>query len=146
MWDNILEEKITSLLKENNLQKHKIEQIESARVQEMDNLIKELITVVDVFEKSEKIIQERELDKTEEAQKAINRILLAKKKLLSVLENNAVKKIELSNNMLDDDLCIVAETMPDANHPNNLVLEIIKNGYYREERVLRRAEVVIVKN
>lgn len=146
MWDNILEKKITSLLKENNLQKHQIEKLESERIQDMDNLFKDLIGVVDVFEKSEKIIQERELDKLEETQKAINRILLAKKKLLSVLENNGVKKIEFPDNMLDDDKCIVAETMPDTNHPNNFVLEIIKNGYYRAERVLRRSEVVIVKN
>ena len=140
MWDNILEKKITSLLKENNLQKHQIEKLESERIQDMDNLFKDLIGVVDVFEKSEKIIQERELDKLEETQKAINRILL------SVLENNGVKKIEFPDNMLDDDKCIVAETMPDTNHPNNFVLEIIKNGYYRAERVLRRSEVVIVKN
>lgn len=146
MWDNILEQKVTSLLKENNLQKHQIEKLESEKNQDIDQLFKELIIVVDVFEKSEKIIQERELDKSEEAQKAINRILLAKKKLLSVLENNGVKKIEFPDNMLDDDKCIVAETMPDANNPNNYVLEIIKNGYCREERVLRRAEVVIVKN
>jgi molecular chaperone GrpE (heat shock protein) len=105
-----------------------------------------LLTVIDVFEKSEKIIRERELDKSEDSQKAIKRILLAKNKLLNILENNNIRKIEFVNNILNSDKCTVSETMPDSSLPNDYILEILKDGYERNGILLRRAEVVIVKN
>lgn len=146
MWDKELENKLTSLLKDNNIKERRIEELESLREKDLNAVFSELLTVIDVFEKSEKIIRERELDKSEDSQKAIKRILLAKNKLLNILENNNIRKIEFVNNILNSDKCTVSETIPDSSLPNDYILEILKDGYERNGILLRRAEVVIVKN
>lgn len=146
MWEKELEERITSLLKENHSQKHQIEDLTMAKEKSLDDVFTELIGVVDAFDKAEAVIKERELDKSEDAQRAITRLLLAKNKLLRVFSDNGVEIISYVENMLNDDTCCASETVPDAAHPDNYIVETIKPGYTRNGKVLRRADVVTVKN
>ena len=54
--------------------------------------------------------------------------------------------ISFKDNLSNDDLCIVSDTEPDTEHPNGFILSIEKDGYLRHGKLLRRAEVIIVKN
>ena len=122
------------------------EQAEKNHEKELDDIFAEVLTVIDTFQKSEAIIKERGLDQEENASKAIKRLLNAKKKALSVLEKFNVKKIEFYSGMVDDDLCTTVETEPDASRKNGEIISIEKDGYTRNGHLIRRAEVVIVKN
>lgn len=122
------------------------EQVEKNHEKELDDIFAEVLTVIDTFQKSEAIIKERGLDQEENASKAIKRLLNAKKKALSVLEKFNVKKIEFYSGMVDDDLCTTVETEPDASRKNGEIISIEKDGYTRNGHLIRRAEVVIVKN
>ena len=113
---------------------------------EMDEVFCEFIRVIDTFESSEQIIKEKELDKEEDAQKCVKRLLNSKKKALAVLEKYNVKQITFENNKSNDDLCTVVETEPDATKETGEIISIEKSGYTRNGRLIRRAEVVIVKN
>lgn len=146
MWEKELEERITSLLKENHFQKHQIEDLSMAKDKSLDNVFTELISVIDAFDKAEAVIKERELDKSDDAQKAITRLMQAKKKLLQVFSANGVEVISYDENMFNVDTCSASETVPDAAHPDNYIVETIKPGYTRNGKVLRRADVVTVKN
>lgn len=146
MWEKELEDRITSLLKENKSQKHQIEDLTKENAKSVDEVFTDLLGVIDAFDKAESIIKERELDKSDDAQKAITRLMQAKKKLLQIFASNGVEVIDYEDNMFNDDTCCAAETIPDASHPDNFVVETLKKGYMRNGKILRRAEVVMVKN
>jgi molecular chaperone GrpE (heat shock protein) len=92
------------------------------------------------------VIEDHEWNQSEDSQKAIKRLLNAKKKLNTMLEKYDVKKIVFDDGMSNDDLCSVTDTEPDAEKPNGYILSIEKEGFTRNGHMLRRAEVVIVKN
>lgn len=121
------------------------EQMKKQHETELDDICAEFLSVIDTFEKSEAIIKERGLDQDENASKAIKRLLNAKKKAMSTLEKFGVVKVEL-NGMVNDNMCTTVETEPDASRKNGEIISIEKNGYTRNGHLIRRAEVVIVKN
>lgn len=141
-----IEEKMADSLRKIVTLQNEKEQAEKNHEKELDDIFAEVLTVIDTFQKSEAIIKERGLDQEENASKAIRRLLNAKNKALSVLEKFNVKRIEFETGMVDDDLCTTVETEPDSNRKNGEIISIEKDGYTRNGHLIRRAEVVIVKN
>ena len=141
-----IEEKMADSLRKIVTLQNEKEQAEKNHEKELDDIFAEVLTIIDTFQKSEAIIKERGLDQEENASKAIKRLLNAKKKALSVLEKFNVKRIKFEAGMVDDDLCTTVETEPDSNRKNGEIISIEKDGYTRNGHLIRRAEVVIVKN
>lgn len=133
-------------LRENIALKNELGEVGKNNERNLDEIFNEFISVIDTFDRSEQIIKEKELDKEEDAQKAIKRLLNAKRKALGVLEKFNVKEMVFDDNKLDVNLCVTVEQMPDPAKENDTILSIEKRGYTRNGHVLRRAEVVIVKN
>ena len=73
-------------------------------------------------------------------------MLQPKKMALSVLAKYNVTRIDLDGKPMNADTCIVVDTEPDADKEEGTVLSIEKNGYQRGSRLIRRAEVIIVRN
>jgi molecular chaperone GrpE (heat shock protein) len=113
---------------------------------ELDEIFTEFLSVIDTFEKSEASIKDRGLDQDENTQKAVKRLLNAKKKAISTLEKYCVNKIEFNDGMVNDEVCTTVDTEPDATRKNGEIISIEKDGYTRKGHLIRRAEVVIVKN
>lgn len=141
-----IEEKMADSLRKIVTLQNEKEQADKNHEKELNDIFAEVLTVIDTFQKSEAIIKERGLDQEENASKAIKRLLNAKKKALSVLEKFNVKRIEFETGIVDDDLCTTIETEPDSNRKNGEIISIEKDGYTRNGHLIRRAEVVIVKN
>ncbi|MBD5419901.1 MAG: nucleotide exchange factor GrpE [Bacteroides sp.] len=141
-----IEEKMADSLRQIVTLQNEKEQAEKNHEKELDDIFAEVLTVIDTFQKAELIIKERGLDQEESASKAIKRLLNAKKKALSVLEKFNVKKIEFDSGMVDDNLCETVETEPDASRKNDEIISVEKDGYTRNGHLIRRAEVVIVRN
>lgn len=141
-----IEEKMADCLRQIITLQNEKEQAEKNHEKELDDIFCEVLTIIDTFQKSEAIIKERGLDQDENAAKAIKRLLNAKRKALSVLEKFNVKRIEFETGMVDDNLCTTVETEPDTTRKNGEIISIEKDGYTRNGHLIRRAEVVIVKN
>lgn len=139
-------ESMASLGRDRIALNNKIEEIEGKHSKEIDSIFCEFITVLDTFERAEQIIAERNLGENEDANKAIKRLLNAKKKVLFVLEKFGVERIEFPDNMSVDELCVVTDTEPDSSKPTGEIISIDKPGYKRQGHLIRPAEVVIVKN
>ena len=122
------------------------EQIIKSHEQAMDDVFYDFITVIDTFECSEQIIKEKGYEQIDEASKSIRRLLNAKKKALAVLEKYSVQQITFPDNHIVDELCITVGTEPDPSRNNGDIISIEKVGYTRKGRVIRPAEVIIVKN
>lgn len=141
-----LEINTSSIMNEVITLKNANKELERDHEKVIDVVFCEFIRVIDTFESSEKIIREKKLDKEEDAQKCVKRMLNAKKKALAVLEKYNVKQITFENNQSNDDLCMVVDTEPDSTKETGEIVSIEKSGYTRNGRLIRRAEVVIIKN
>lgn len=76
-----LNKRIAALQTESLTNKNNLEAFEKAQESRIDGIFKEFLSVVDTFDRAEKTIKERGLDQEENAKKAINRLLNAKRKL-----------------------------------------------------------------
>ena len=141
-----IEQKLSEILKDKKNLSNMIEENQRKKEQLLDEVFLDAISVLDAFSREEKVIEDHEWNQSEDSQKAIKRLLNAKKKLNSMLEKYDVKKIVFDDGMSNDDLCSVTDTEPDAEKPNGYILSIEKEGFTRNGHMLRRAEVVIVKN
>lgn len=141
-----IEKEVTCLKQENVKLKNDLEECNLNTERQIDALILELVQVVDAFDKSELVVKEKGYSDDETASKAIKRMLQPKKMALSVLAKYNVTQIDLDGKIINEDICTVVDTEPDPTKEDGLVISIEKNGYMRGERLIRRAEVVIVKN
>ena len=141
-----IEQKLSDILKDKKNLSNMIEENQRKKEQLLDEVFMDAISVLDAFSREEKVIEDHEWNQSEDSQKAIKRLLNAKKKLNTMLEKYDVKKIVFEDGMSNDDLCSVTDTEPDAEKPNGYILSIEKEGFTRNGHMLRRAEVVIVKN
>ena len=141
-----IEQKLSEILIEKKELSNRIEKNQREKEQLLDEVFLDAISVLDAFSREEKVIEDHEWNQSEDSQKAIKRLLNAKKKLNTMLEKYDVKKIVFDDGMSNDDLCSVTDTEPDAEKPNGYILSIEKEGFTRNGHMLRRAEVVIMKN
>lgn len=126
-------------------QDHKIEAIERMRQQELDSIFTELLTVIDAFNKADARLAEL-YPECNEVVKARNRFATAKNRLKAILENHGVSEIQFRDGMATLEDCQVEETEPDESRPDDSIISIEKAGYRRNGRLLRRAEVIVVRN
>lgn len=143
---SIVRDKISELSAENLSLKNSKEELVKNNEKAIDEIFCEFLTVIDTFDRSEEAIKERGWDSEGNTQKAIKRLLNAKKKALFVLEKYAVKPIVFEDNKAVDEWCITNGTEPDPTKENGEIITIEKEGYMRNEHVIRPAEVIVVKN
>lgn len=141
-----IEAEITRVKKDNLRQKNEMEEMNLNHERQIDALINDFIGVIDAFEKAATKVKELGLDEDENAQKVLKRMNQPKKIALSVLSKYNVSRIDLDGKMMDENLCTVVDTEPDSTKEEGFVLSIEKDGYVRGDRLIRRAEVIIVKN
>ena len=141
-----IEAEITQIKQENIRLKNNLEDASLEQERQIDALILEIIQVIDAYDKAETIVMNRGYNDDETASKAIKRMLQPKKIALAILSKYNVSQIELDDKVINEDLCTVVDTEPDYTKEDGLVISIEKNGYVRGDRLIRRAEVIIIKN
>ena len=141
-----IEEEITKIKKENLKQRNEIDELSLNNERQLDALINDVIQIIDAYEKAETKVKESGLYDDENVQKAVKRMLQPKKVALSMLSKYNVSQIDLDGKIVNDDICTVVDTEPDPDKEDGLVLSIEKNGYLRGDRLIRRAEVIVVRN
>lgn len=137
---------ITEIKKANLLLKNDLEQKNLDNDRQIDSLINDIIQIVDAYEKSETKVKEMGLMDDENSQKCVKRMLQPKKVALSILSKYNVTQIDLDGKLMEENSCTVVDTEPDSEKEEGFVLSVVKNGYIRDGRLIRRAEVVVVKN
>ena len=142
-----LQERITLLLKEKAHLQREVREAEESRDTSLREVFRDLIGIIDSFERCETIIKEKGWDEVEAGQKVRERFLNVKKTMLRKLQDRGISEIPLNiGDMVNDNLCSTCDTEPDPSKQDGTILAIEKKGYIFNEIVLRPAEVVIVKN
>jgi molecular chaperone GrpE (heat shock protein) len=134
-----------NLLAINNLT-NRIEQNEI----EKNDLLKEMalgiIDIIDSFERLEEEIIEKRRNKSKDVSKMMKRYHTIHVKLLYLLQKNGITKIEFPDNCLLLGLCEVVGTKPDTSKENDEIISIVRNGYLKENELIRAAQLIVVKN
>lgn len=141
-----IEAEITQIKQENIRLKNSLEDASLEQERQIDALILEVIQVIDAYDKAETVVKDRGYNDDETAGKAIKRMLQPKKIALSILSKYNVSQIDLDGKIINEDLCSVVDAEPDSTKEDGLVVSVEKNGYVRGDRLIRRAEVIIIKN
>lgn len=141
-----IEEVVINSLKSNIELQDRINILQEKNILDKRELLLDLVQILDSFEKAEITILEKGWDKSELSDKAIKRLLTAKKKVISILEKYDVSKIEFPNNVATPEESKTVGIEPDNTKPEGYIISIERNGYKFHTQVLRYAEVIIVKN
>ena len=126
-------------------QDHKIHDLETARERELDTIFQDLLTVVDAFDKADARLAEQYAD-SEDVTKARKRFATSKKKLVEILKKNEVEEIQFPNGIANIEDCQIVDTEPDSSNENDTIVSVEKAGFRRKGRLLRLADVIVVKN
>ena len=142
-----LKDEITAIKKENSSLKLEVQTVAQNAKRNVMDILKDIIVVLDAFEKARTVVKEKGWDQSEDAQKVLARFANVEKQLLNKLSLHGVKEIPVeAGALVDDILCSVADTEPDLSKPNDTIVEIEKKGYMYNDAILRPADVIIVKN
>lgn len=144
-FDSIREE-IKRLYEDNIRLNNWITTQEQSNDSQVGEICKNFLQVLESFEWAEATIHERGLDQSKISTSAIARMLTAKTKLLEVLESYGVHKIEFPNGEFDAAKGKIVGTVADEEKPEGSVASIRRDGFYRKDKLLRPAEVLVVKN
>ncbi len=141
-------EYIKSSFEENIKLNNWISTQEKVNDDKISDICKDFLQVLESFEWAEASIHERELDKSKISTGAITRLLTAKTKLLEVLQTYGVKMVTFPEGKLssNNSMVKVVSTVKDPEKADDTVVKVVKDGFYRKNRLLRQAEVIIVKN
>lgn len=143
---NVIEEQIAGLMRQVKERENENSQLILGFERQLDDISADIIQIMDAFIKAEERIKDRCLDQDESAQKAIKQLLVAKKKTEAILDKYQIKRIAFEGGMADYNLCTIIDTEPDSTKEDGYVISIEKEGYLRDGRLIRRADVRIVKN
>ena len=143
--DDIREE-IKKMYEENIQLNNWISTQEQSNDNQVGEICKDFLKVLEAFEWAEDTIHERGLDQSRISTGVIQYMLTAKTKLLEVMERYGVKKVEFPNHAMDASKAQIVGTEPDDEKEEGSVLRIKRDGFMRKDKLLRKADVILVKN
>ena len=126
-----IENKLSDILKSNKALSRELEENQVNSEKDKNEIFLDVISILDVFTREEKVIADHSWNQSEDSQKAIKRLTNVKKKIGTILEKHGVKKILFEDGFSNDDLCTVTDTEPAPEHQNGYILSVEKEGYTR---------------
>lgn len=140
-----IEREVTALIKSRLELNNNIEDLKNNHEALLDSIFTDLLSVIDSLEKAD-LKAEEQYPTDESVLRTRKRFATAKNKLLSVLEKYDVSKITFLDGIATIEDSQIVDTEPDLEKQPNQIVSIEKDGYRRNGRLLRLAEVIVVKN
>lgn len=109
---------------------------------EGENIIKELLEVVDDFERA---IKMDDNDLTDEVSNFLKGFKMIYTRIITILDNLEIKAVDVEGKEFDPNYAEAVLTEHDENKPENVVLEVLKKGYMYKDKLIRPAMVKVNK-
>lgn len=124
-----------------NVKRRSARDVENAHKFGAEKLISDLLPVVDSLEKALELASE-----TQGAEAMTEGINLSVKMFLDALEKNGLSVIDPLGEPFDPSLQEALAAVPNEDAEPNTVMEVIQKGYSLNDRLVRAAKVVVVKD
>lgn len=108
-----------------------------------EKILRDMLDVVDNFERTLGFIQTDEDEKVKNIAVGIDMIT---KQFVSTLEGHGLKKVEALGQEFDPNFHEALSQQADESKKDMEIIQVHQNGYTLNERLLRPAKVVVVKN
>ena len=109
---------------------------------EGESLIKEMLEVLDDFERA---INMDDRDLSDEVSNFLKGFKMVYVKMIGILDNLEVKAVDVEGKEFDPKYAEAILTDHDENKPENVVLEVLKKGYMYKDKLIRPAMVKVNK-
>ena len=123
-----------------NYKRRKDEEMSKILKYKDEDIIKELLSVLDNFERA---IKMDDNDLTDEVSKFLEGFKLIYSNTVNILSKFEVKEIDAEGVEFDPDYHHAVLTDHDENKPAGVVLEVLQKGYMYKDRVIRPAMVKV---
>ncbi|WP_420960242.1 nucleotide exchange factor GrpE [Brucella sp. IR073] len=125
-----------------NLRKRTARDVQDARTYAVTNFARDMLAVSDNLARALEAIPAEALEAGDTGLKALAEgVEMTERAMLSTLERHGVKKIEPEGQKFDPHFHQAMFEIPNAEVPNNTVLQVVQAGYVIGDRVLRPALV-----
>ena len=124
-----------------NLKKRTEKEVENAYKYSVESLLSEIIPIYDSLLLSSKL--DKDKVKTDQLVKG-NELLLSMFK--QIFEKNNIIEINPLNDKFNPDFHQAVSTIKDASKENDIVSEVVQQGYSLNGRVIKPALVIVIKN
>lgn len=109
---------------------------------EGESFIKQILEVVDDFERAIKMDDD---DLTDEVSNFLKGFKMIYARLIGILESLEVKEVDVEGKEFDPNYAEAILTEHDESKPENVVLEVLKKGYMYKDKLIRPAMVKVNK-
>ena len=140
-YDEIYDSLLRATAEIENTKKRSQKEIENAYKFSNEAIIEELIPIYESLDLSINLTKK---PASPEKLKEGNEMLLSMFKKL--FESNSVKEINPLNEIFNPEFHQAISTKSDKNFKNNQILEVVQKGYQLNDRVIKPALVIVVKN
>ena len=136
---------LRALAEMENNKKRAEKALQDTRIFAITNLAKELIVILDIFDKAFVGLQVETITDNNLKNFAIG-MQLTQKELLKTLDKFGIQKIYPVNEKFNPNLHEALFSKADEKQENGMIFEVVESGYLLQERLLRPAKVGIIKN
>ena len=127
-----------------NLRRRTKKDVADARAYAISGFARDLLSVSDNLRRALEAVSEE--DKEHAGIKTLTEgVELTEREMINIMEKNGVKKIIPLNEKFDPNFHQAMFEVPNAEVPNNAIVEVVQAGYVIGERVLRPAMVGVAK-
>lgn len=128
-----------------NLRKRTARDVHDARAYAITNFAREMLSVADNLRRALDAIPAETLETDPSLKSLAEGVEMTERALLNGLERHGVKKIDPEGEKFDPNFHQAMFEVPNADIPNNTVVQVVQSGFVIGERVLRPAMVGVSK-
>lgn len=112
----------------------------------LEKLLLQILEAVDGFERVFRAVHEKEDQVTKQMKVWLGNFRTLRRLLDNILEEHGVTPIQNLDQTFDPLWHKAAETIQDPSRPDGTIVEEIRRGYMRGKQILRKSEVMVVRN
>jgi molecular chaperone GrpE len=129
-----------------NLRRRTARDVSDARTYAVTNFARDMLAVSDNLRRALEAIPADALESGDAGFKALAEgVEMTERAMLTTLERHGVKKLEPQGEKFDPNFHQAMFEVPNADVPNNTVVQVVQSGYAIGDRVLRPAMVGVAK-
>ena len=112
----------------------------------LEKLLLEILDAIDGFERVFRAVHAKESEVTKQMKIWLGNFRTIRRLLDNILDAQGVTPIVNVEGGFDPQWHKVAETVTDASKTDGTIVEEVRSGYLRGKTILRKSEVIVVKN
>jgi molecular chaperone GrpE len=145
MEDKLKDQLMRALADAENTRKRAQKEVDDAYKYAVGNFAKDLVAVLENLYRAEESIPAEEAEKNELFSNLYKGVEMTKNEFIRVFEKHGLKRINPMGEKFDHNLHQAVAQIPDAEHEEGTVVQVLQAGYILQDRLIQPAMVGVAK-